>query len=590
MLIKLPRDLVEIIETTKEEDEEDMDVDIEGDTDMNSILYELRLYSDHQVNLEESYVEPHPGNQNIGERKLNIKHSELTQEEDFEERKPNIDDIVMENLNHHSASEYEAEDDEDADSSWEPWEKRSESEDSYASDSYNTFEDDWRPVPRGNWKTQNKSNKQKTYVTKLEHQCNLCEASFNYKAALVKHMNADHFHKFQCSLCKRSLSSSLNLRKHMFNNHGQFLLACPICREEFTSLEDINNHISHDYAQSAHVCPTCMKVYTSDLYLKSHLNVCKYKKGTTTFKCEACLKFYSSKRTLEMHLQGHMGVIYKCEQCGKSFSHQRDVYRHRNIEHLGIVFRCEPCDKNFTDDRGLLRHKNLVHGSKKRVQYSCDTCGKTYSRKTDLHDHIQSVHYGLSYSCDSCGRTFTTKGGVERHQKTSKETRHQKTSKETRHQKTSKETRHQKTSKETRHQKIIKKTSAKLTCDICAKSYLGRRELIDHLQGVHYGLKYTCPLCDETFIFKRVFQTHERKHRLYQFNCHYCEKTFVSQKLLDAHLKLHWTNLGLVLYGSKGSCERYTPYECAYCKLSFTWKSHLQCHIHGYHFLSVHIG
>uniref|UniRef100_A0A8D8MAV8 Zinc finger protein 16 n=1 Tax=Cacopsylla melanoneura TaxID=428564 RepID=A0A8D8MAV8_9HEMI len=488
MIIKLRRDQVEIIETPIVEDVEEMDVDIEGDTNTDNILHELRLQCHDQVKLE-PYDEPHLDNQNIGDSKVKIEHTESMQAF-LEEKKPNIDNSV---------SEYEAEDDEDEDANWKPWVKNNAMEynqDSYDSDSDNAFDDYWNPVPKGKSKSRNKSKKQKTHVTKYEHQCNLCEASFRFTPALVKHMNADHLNKFQCSLCLQSLSSSLNLRRHMLTCHSQLLLTCPICQEEFTSFEAIDNHINHTHAQSAHICPTCKRVYTSDLCLKSHSNVCGFKKKTTTFKCEVCLKIYSSKITLEYHLEVHMGVVYTCKQCGETFSHRRDKYRHIDIEHLGKVFRCEPCNKNFTDDRGLLKHNGFVHGSKKRVKYNCDTCGKTYTRKI---------------------------------------------------------------------------------------------ELVDHIQCVHYGLRYTCTLCDKTFKTKKIFQSHECKLKLYQFKCQHCKKAFLRRKKLEMHLKLYCKNE--VLIGSKISCQRYdTTYRCAHCVLSFTRKSYLKCHIYGYHFLSVDLG
>lgn len=57
-----------------------------------------------------------------------------------------------------------------------------------------------------------------------------------------------------------------------------------------------------------------------------------------------------------------------------------------------------------------------VHGSSQLL--SCEECGKIYSRKDKLNDHVKRVHAEekpASFSCDQCKKYFTRKDSLQRH-------------------------------------------------------------------------------------------------------------------------------------------------------------------------------
>ncbi|KAL2799411.1 hypothetical protein BJX66DRAFT_260503 [Aspergillus keveii] len=76
---------------------------------------------------------------------------------------------------------------------------------------------------------------------------------------------------------------------------------------------------------------------------------------------------------------------------------------------------CTVCGAEFTR-RSNCREHMKKHDPNSRKLYSCEDCGKTLGRKTDLKRHIDSVHRGIRrFGCDQCGFRFSRHDTLARH-------------------------------------------------------------------------------------------------------------------------------------------------------------------------------
>ncbi|KAI5736689.1 hypothetical protein M8J76_006140 [Diaphorina citri] len=145
MIIKLPRNQVEIVEVIKQT-EENVDVDIEGNED--------KIMSDFDSKYSSPISSESPNDKNIDQNRqqspMIIEHWNVNESDDSVEEKPNIDKITLENLNsgpYESKADkefqYEAEDD-DIDNEWRP-DNAEESEHDSFEDEYDDNDDEWNP-------------------------------------------------------------------------------------------------------------------------------------------------------------------------------------------------------------------------------------------------------------------------------------------------------------------------------------------------------------------------------------------------------------------------------------------------------------
>ena len=65
----------------------------------------------------------------------------------------------------------------------------------------------------------------------------------------------------------------------------------------------------------------------------------------------------------------------KCHICGKEFSKKFNLAEHMRIHTGNKPYSCDTCDKAFTTNGQLTVHKRIHTGEK---PYSCDTCDKSF--------------------------------------------------------------------------------------------------------------------------------------------------------------------------------------------------------------------
>lgn len=65
----------------------------------------------------------------------------------------------------------------------------------------------------------------------------------------------------------------------------------------------------------------------------------------------------------------------------------------------------------------LAERFNSTHAKKHKAEHTCPLCGKSFTRRLILADHIKS-HKGIrNNECEECGKAFTRKNDLRRHQK-----------------------------------------------------------------------------------------------------------------------------------------------------------------------------
>ncbi|XP_077321874.1 uncharacterized protein LOC143955646 [Lithobates pipiens] len=247
---------------------------------------------------------------------------------------------------------------------------------------------------------------------------------------------------------------------------------------------------------------------------------------------------------------------FSCSVCGKSFTGKKDLHNHL-ISHIDErPYSCSECKKCFSDRGYLVIHKRIHTGER---PFPCSECEKCFIQKGDLHKH-QRTHTGeRPYSCSECGKSFSENKLLLAHQKSHTGERPFSCS-------------------ECGKGFILKNGLVRhlrihtgerpFACSECGKCFIQKGALNKHLR-IHTGDRpYACSECGKRFIQKEKLVAHQRTHTGERpFACSECGKCFIQKGALVSHQKIH---------------SGVRPYSCSECGKSFIEKRKLLAH-QNYH-------
>uniref|UniRef100_A0A665US51 C2H2-type domain-containing protein n=1 Tax=Echeneis naucrates TaxID=173247 RepID=A0A665US51_ECHNA len=112
---------------------------------------------------------------------------------------------------------------------------------------------------------------------------------------------------------------------------------------------------------------------------------------------------------------------YSCTYCDRSFTRFSQLKEHLRSHTGEKPFSCQQCGRSFTKHCNLTRHA-VVHSGEK--PFECSLCGKCFTQRSSL-THLEihrRIHTGEKpYTCDICGKCFSQRSNLRTHQRTHKE-------------------------------------------------------------------------------------------------------------------------------------------------------------------------
>ena len=278
--------------------------------------------------------------------------------------------------------------------------------------------------------------------------CQECEAWFNSPYVLKNHVLLYHSEHYQCPQCKYAahLDQIEEFRLHMFR-HESRKHECIHCGTTFCSLKSLESHFKNEGPYHNNQCTTCHTRLTSHQEYREHVQTVH--QGHWVYICGICDVKFSEKREHKEHrLKVHKKLNSKsvssngsnlkmCDLCGKEVA---SLATHHKVHHQTDEQTCQECGKicktkYHLDDHikgthsrvpceicGLMipirrkeRHIQQAHVNPEDRKYKCDHCGKGFTDRQKLNDHINTHTGERPYVCKFCGKGFANHGNQRAH-------------------------------------------------------------------------------------------------------------------------------------------------------------------------------
>ena len=242
-----------------------------------------------------------------------------------------------------------------------------------------------------------------------------------------------------------------------------------------------------------------------------------------------------------------------CFHCGRSFTRRDRMKQHIHTVHEGRKdFNCSKCNKSFSVAKTLKQHINTVHEGRK--DFKCDKCNKSFTTSMNLKQHILTIHEGRKdFNCHQCNKFFTASKNLKQHIHTVHEGRKD------------------------------------FNCSKCKKSFTTAKVLKNHNHTVHEGHKdYKCERCNKLFttVYNLKLHIHTVHEGRKDFYCVKCNKSFAAAKSLKKHNHTIHNVIGdYECEKSFTSHEITTQLKCETCDKIFMDKADLMLHIQSKHFI-----
>ncbi|KAM5314152.1 zinc finger protein 445 isoform 1-T7 [Glossophaga mutica] len=263
--------------------------------------------------------------------------------------------------------------------------------------------------------------------------CSHCSKAFRNHSFLLIHQRVHTREKpYKCRECGKAFRWSSNLSRHqrshslgkLFVYHdsggaadlqpqvltGEKPFWCQECGKTFTRKRSLLDHKGIHSGEKRYKCNLCEKSYDRNYRLVNHQRVHTKEKP---FKCQWCGKDFIGRHTLCIHQRKHTRAAPPDGRPGEAPPSRDTGATAQELKPSGET----PLEAREGACEGSARPVGLQDAPAGKKCHRCSTCGKTFSKTSQLISHKRFHTRERPFKCRECGKTFRWSSNLARHMK-----------------------------------------------------------------------------------------------------------------------------------------------------------------------------
>jgi len=252
--------------------------------------------------------------------------------------------------------------------------------------------------PKAKAKAKVKNLPMKTNDTGGSYFCSICQISFYKRTSYLQHMRSS-------KKAHKDLARGVSTVEEEDEDACPSEFACVECREVFRDRAALLRHINaeHNAKRKSFYCVICDVFLKNEAAFKSHNSKLHLERSARAFYCRECDGSFSCLLLHQEHIKTHRlsnemeGVkCLQCPTCGKLFTQAQALLYQRHLAthdaELDENCACEECKTSAKKDPGAA---DLEDQQQKRDQcvFKCGICpDMAFADPFELDRHVKEVH------------------------------------------------------------------------------------------------------------------------------------------------------------------------------------------------------
>lgn len=247
-------------------------------------------------------------------------------------------------------------------------------------------------------------NVEKQDCSPYMHSCDLCQATFQYKHGLERHMRRSHFinelKSHQCAICLLTFRKKHSLQAHMFIHTGVIPFPCENCDQAYMKRYQLVKH--HEAKHAGTSLPLEMvgraRGQTEDTSQSISMATSESDSDSEPGNgMDASSAICNGKRT-ESETPTQSSIY--CQLCCQAFRFKKNFRAHLQTHYISLddrkQFQCPylPCEKRYTTKSNLKTHIQALHDPTRGRHFNCpvEGCTGVFAYRHTLQQHLKRIH------------------------------------------------------------------------------------------------------------------------------------------------------------------------------------------------------